>query len=328
MAEWGADDGGWDIVSSVGATALGAATMRAVEARKPDPLVRDDYAQYFVAATAAQAPAFSEALDNPEVAGQSDIALFSSYLGARTKYFDDFYLDATAAGVRQVVILASGLDVRGYRLPWAPGTTVYELDVPNVLDFKHQVLVRHGVEATATVRALPVDLRNDWPATLTAAGFDQTRPTAWLAEGLLPFLPGVAQDLLFERIAVLSAPNSRLAIEDFEASGNEASDLSVAVSEGSALRRMLNTTVDDAAKPPAASAREDRADPVAWWSARRWSVDTTTARELLVAADRAPLAGTDALTDLMGNARYVTATLTSSSQAPRVASGASGRSRR
>jgi methyltransferase (TIGR00027 family) len=316
MAEPGADDGGWDIVSSVGATALGAATMRAIEARKPDPLVRDDYAQHFVAATAAQAPAFSEALDDPEIAGQSDIALFSSYLGARTKYFDDFYRDAAAAGVRQVVILASGLDVRGYRLLWAPGTTVYELDVPKVLDFKHRVLVGHGVEATATVRALPVDLRDDWPAALTAAGFDETQPTAWLAEGLLPFLPWVAQDVLFERISALSAPNSRFAIEDFEASGNEASALSVAVAEGGALRRMLNTTVDDAAEPSAEPAREGRTDPAAWLSARGWSVDTTTARELLVAADRAPLAVTDALTDLMGNARYVTATLTGSSQAP------------
>jgi methyltransferase (TIGR00027 family) len=310
MAE--SSDGGWDIVSSVGATALGAATMRALEARKPEPLARDDYAQYFVAATAAEAPAFSEVLDSPELAAQSDIALFSSYIGARTKYFDDFHLAASAAGVTQTVILASGLDVRGYRLNWAPGTTVYELDVPKVLDFKQQVLARHGVTAAATVRALPVDLRDDWPAALTAAGFDRRQATAWLAEGLLPFLPGAAQDLLFERIAALSAPNSRLAIEDFEASGNAAADLSVAIPDGGALRRMMNATVDVGANPPVEPTLEGRGDPVTWLSAQGWAVDTPSARELLIAADRAPLAGKDALTDLMGNARYIAAILTGS----------------
>lgn len=304
----GTDDGGWDIVSSVGATALGAATMRALEARKIAPLARDDFAQYFVAATAKEARPFSEVLDDPALAAQSDIALFSSYIGARTRYFDDFYLDASAAGVTQIVILASGLDVRGYRLAWAPGTTVYELDLPKVLDFKQRVLTQHGVRASVTVRALPVDLRDDWPAVLASAGFDKTRPTAWLAEGLLPFLPGAAQDLLFERIAALSAPGSRFAIEDFEASGNEAADLSVAVPEGGALCRMLDSTANQWAAPSV----ESRTDPVSWLSERGWSVGATTARELLLQADRAPLAGSDPLTDLMGNAHYLTAVLTDS----------------
>jgi methyltransferase (TIGR00027 family) len=305
-------DGDWDIISSVGATALGAATMRAIEASKPEPLARDDYAKYFVAATATAAPAFSEVLNDPALVAEPDIALFSSYLGTRTKYFDDFFRAASAAGVTQAVILASGLDVRGYRIDWAPGTTVYEIDLPKVLDFKEQVLERHGVIATTPVRAVPIDLLDDWPAALTASGFDRTQATAWLAEGLLPFLPGAAQDLLFERIAALSAPQSRFAVEDFEASGNEASDLSVAVPEGGALRRMLNATAGSAGDPPVGPTPEGRTDPVSWLSARGWSLDTSTARELLASADRSPLAGNDALTDLMGNARYLTAILAGS----------------
>jgi methyltransferase (TIGR00027 family) len=291
---------------------LGAATMRAIEARKPEPLARDDYAKHFVAATATAAPAFSEVLNDPALAAEPEIALFSDYLGARTKYFDDLYRAASAAGVTEAVILASGLDVRGHRMDWAPGTTVYEIDLPKVLDFKEQVLERHGVIATATVRPVPVDLRDDWPATLTASGFDPTQATAWLAEGLLPFLPGAAQGLLFERIAALSAPQGRFAIEDFEASGNEASDLSVPVPEGGALRRMLTATAGSAGGPPVGPTPEGRTDPVSWLSARGWSLDTSTARELLASTDRALLAGNDALTDLMGNARYLTAILAGS----------------
>lgn len=305
-------DRDWDIVSSVGATALGAATMRAIEARKSEPLVRDDYAQYFVAATATEAPAFSEVLGDPDAAAQPDLALFSSYLGARTKYFDDFYLAASEAGLTQAVILASGLDVRGYRLHWAPGTTVYELDLPKVLDFKQRVLARHGVTATtATVLALPVDLRDDWPAALTAAGFDDTQPTAWLAEGLLPFLPGAAQDLMFDRIASLSAPGSRFAIEDFEASGNQATQLDDAIPEGGALRRMMTAAAGDT-QPTIPASVESRNDPASWLSARGWTVEATTARDVLVQTGRAPLLGEDPLTDLMGNARYLTAVLPAS----------------
>jgi methyltransferase (TIGR00027 family) len=122
----------WDIVTSVGATALAVATMRAIEARKHAPLARDDYAQHFVAATAAQAPVFSELLNDPAVAEEPDVDMFSRGMGARTRYFDEFFAAAGAAGIRQVVLLAAGLDVRGYRLPWPTGTTVYEVDLPKV----------------------------------------------------------------------------------------------------------------------------------------------------------------------------------------------------
>jgi len=116
--------------------------------------------------------------------------------------------------VRQAVILASGLDTRAYRLRWPAGTVVYEVDQPQVIEFKTNTLAGIGAAPTAHRRAIGVDLRDDWPAALREAGFDVTQPTAWSAEGLLPYLPPEAQDRLFDHITALSAPGSRLATEN------------------------------------------------------------------------------------------------------------------
>jgi methyltransferase (TIGR00027 family) len=137
------------------------------------------------------------------------------YMASRTVFFDEFFLAATHAGVRQAVILAAGLDARVWRLPWPDGITVYELDQPKVLEFKESTLEASGAHPTAAHVNVPVDLRQDWPKALRQAGFDASAPTAWSAEGLLPFLPAAAQDLLFDRVQELSAPGSRIAVEAF-----------------------------------------------------------------------------------------------------------------
>ena len=134
-------------------------------------------------------------------------------MAVRTKFFDDYFINATKYAVRQAVILASGLDARAYRLPWPAGTVVYELDQPQVIEFKTTTLAGIGAEPTATRRTVPIDLRQDWPAALKAAGLDTTAPTAWLAEGLLIYLPPEAQDRLFDNITALSVPGSTIATE-------------------------------------------------------------------------------------------------------------------
>src|SRR5918997_692903 len=134
-------------------------------------------------------------------------------MSVRTRHFDGLFTDAADAGVRQAVILASGLDARAYRLPWPKGTVVYEVDQPEVIEFKSRTLADLGAQPTADLRVVGVDLRNDWPAALRAKGFDVAAPTAWIAEGLLVYLPPDAQDQLFDNIASLSAPSSRLATE-------------------------------------------------------------------------------------------------------------------
>lgn len=128
------------------------------------------------------------------VDGQVDLTQFPDFtperaeqmidaMALRTKFFDDYFRSAGDAGIRQAVILAAGLDSRAYRLPWLGGTTVYELDQPQVIDFKTDTLSQLGAQPTAQRRAIGVDLRQDWPAALRAAGWDAAQPTAWCAEG-------------------------------------------------------------------------------------------------------------------------------------------------
>jgi methyltransferase (TIGR00027 family) len=134
-------------------------------------------------------------------------------MAVRTKFFDEFFLTATQAGIRQAVILASGLDSRAYRLAWPAGTTVYEIDQPDVIEFKTRTLAELGAEPTAKRRTVAMDLRYDWPSALIEEGFDPHQPTAWSAEGLLGYLPPDSQDRLLDTITELSAPGSRVAVE-------------------------------------------------------------------------------------------------------------------
>lgn len=219
MSSLRSDDDTWDIATSVGSTAVMVAAARARETAAAHPLIRDPFARILVsgAGTGMWENFLDDSLQDriadadPEVAAV--FANMLNYQAVRTHFFDAFFIDAAAAGIRQVVILASGLDSRAYRLPWPEGTVVYEIDQPKVLEYKSATLTEHGAKPIADRREVPVDLRNDWPAALIATGFDPDRPTAWLAEGLLMYLPAEAQDLLFERITELSAPGSRVSAE-------------------------------------------------------------------------------------------------------------------
>lgn len=213
------DDDSWDIASSVGATAVMVAAARAGETERDDALIRDPFAKILVAG--AGTGVWETILDSdfnnrmadadPEVAAV--LEHMGNYQAVRTHFFDAYFADAAAAGIRQVVILASGLDSRAYRLDWPAGTTVFEIDQPKVLEYKDQTLKAHGAAPAAALHQLPIDLRNDWPKALRDAGFDESTPTAWLAEGLLMYLPADAQDRLFENITALSAPGSRISVE-------------------------------------------------------------------------------------------------------------------
>src|SRR6202044_2761894 len=190
---------------------------RAVETAAVDPLIRDQFA-YLLVATAGQPWArLASSLDwiGDDDHGRRAHRLSVDYQAVRTHYFDSYFAEATATGIRQVVILAAGLDSRAFRLDWPAGTTVYEIDQPQVVTYKTTTLHSAGAAPTAERRTVPVDLRDDWAAALKAAGFDRSQPTAWLAEGLLPYLPAEAQDRLFEMLSELSVPGSQVAVEAF-----------------------------------------------------------------------------------------------------------------
>jgi methyltransferase (TIGR00027 family) len=212
-------DDTWDIATSVGTTAVMVAAARAAETDEPNPLIRDPYAKLLVSKAGTgvwENMLDGSLLDKVESIDPEAAAVFQhmrSYQAVRTHFFDAHFAGAVAAGIRQVVILASGLDSRAYRLDWPAGTTVYEIDQPKVLAYKSATLAANGATPSADRHEVPIDLRQDWPAALIAAGFDPKAPTAWLAEGLLMYLPADAQDRLFAQITELSAPGSRIAAE-------------------------------------------------------------------------------------------------------------------
>lgn len=205
----------WDITTSVGSTALFAATARALEAQKPDPLAVDPFAEVFCRAVGGIS---ADVLDGRAPEHQLKTADFGenfvNFQGARTRYFDNYFRQAADAGVRQVAILAAGLDSRAYRLSWPGGTTIFELDQPEVLEFKREVLSGQGAQPHAERGEVAVDLREDWPQALRDSGFDPAEPSAWIAEGLLIYLPSDAQHQLYTGIDALASPGSHVAVED------------------------------------------------------------------------------------------------------------------
>jgi methyltransferase (TIGR00027 family) len=208
----------WDLASSVGATATMVAAARAMASTADNPLINDPFAEPLVRAVGVD---FFTRLVTGELRPEdldSDsesvgMQRMTDNMAVRTKFFDDFFLGATDAGIRQAVILASGLDSRAYLLDWPAGTTVYEIDQPDVIEFKTRTLAELGAEPTAKRRAVAMDLRYDWPSALIEEGFDPNQPTAWSAEGLLGYLPPDAQDRLLDTITELSPPGSRVAVE-------------------------------------------------------------------------------------------------------------------
>lgn len=187
----------WDLASSVGLTATMVAAARAVAGRAPGALVNDQFAEPLVRA----------------VGVDFFVRMAADAMAIRTHYFDNFFLDATRAGIRQAVILASGLDSRAYRLRWPAGTIVFEVDQPQVIDFKTTTLAGLGAAPTTDRRTVAVDLRDDWPTALQKAGFDNAQRTAWIAEGLLGYLSAEAQDRLLDQITAQSVPGSQFATE-------------------------------------------------------------------------------------------------------------------
>ncbi|OLM17659.1 hypothetical protein Ae707Ps1_1918 [Pseudonocardia sp. Ae707_Ps1] len=283
-------DDQWDITSSVGATALAVAAGRATETRRTDRLVDDPLAQAFVDAAGHGVDVQGDPQDPDDL-----WRLQATYQGVRSRFFDEAL---RGAGTGQVVLLAAGLDARALRLDWPSGTTVFEVDQPRVLAFKDGVIADAGRAPTARRETVPVDLRHDWPLALTEAGFDPARPTAWLAEGLLPYLPADAERLLFERVHALSAPGSRIAVEHFGVS----IDRIVSDPHFRALsERMLGTDVRELFFD------EPRSEgPVEWLQRHGWTVGSRRAADVAAGYGR-PLDG--AVAASMGQVELLSADL-------------------
>lgn len=303
----------WDLASSVGVTATMVAAARAIASRAETPLINDPFAEPLVRAVGVDLlTGLATGEVNPDdlndvhdgaTASAGAMSRMADNMAVRTKFFDEFFLDATRAGIKQAVILASGLDARAYRLDWPAGAVVYEVDQPQVIDFKSRTLADLGAAPTADRRVVAIDLRDDWPTALRAAGFDPGQPTAWSAEGLLGYLPPEAQDRLLDTITELSAPGSRLAVES--APNPEPGDEDKMKERMQAISERWRAHGFDLDMAGLVYFGE-RNEAAPYLGERGWSLNGATIRELFSANGLAPLEDDDMR---MGEMLYVSGTL-------------------
>jgi methyltransferase (TIGR00027 family) len=287
----------WDLASSVGMTATMVAAARAMATRSPTALINDQFAEPLVRAVGvdlltrmANGELDPGELDADKARAQQH---FADAIAVRTEYFDDFFVSprgAMAAGVRQAVILASGLDARAYRLPWPSGATVFEVDQPQVIEFKTATLASLGAQPTADHHAVAIDLRDDWPAALTRAGFNPAEPTAWIAEGLLGYLPTEAQDRLLDQITALSVPGSRFATEGLDITATNEEDLRRRLQRLSDPWRAHGLDIDVASL----LYFDDRADVATYLADHGWETVGSSIADLLAKHGLPPINSDDA----------------------------------
>lgn len=210
MSEEHAD---WTVSDSVGLSAVVNCSARAVESDRPDGLINDPLAARFVHAVRIPTTLPTQ-VDELKGSGAAGAMVASRFGGIRARVMDDFLLAANAAGVEQAVIFSPGFDTRAYRLDWPSEMDFYEVEQPGLLDLKAKVLREARAEPRCARHAVGVDPRRDeWEFSLRGAGFDATRPTAWVAEGILLYLSAQGEADLFTAVHKLSAPGSRLAMQ-------------------------------------------------------------------------------------------------------------------
>lgn len=185
----------------ISVTAFLTAAARAVESQRPDRLFDDPWA-----ALLASSEGFA-ILEKGEDRGASIIV--------RTRYFDEWLQHLTfEEGLRQIVLLAAGLDTRAFRLDWPPATHFFELDLPAVVAYKEARLQAHQAQPRCQRAIVATDLTSSpWESQLLQAGFEPALPSIWLVEGLSFYLPLTQTCQLLARLSRLAAPGSCLGFD-------------------------------------------------------------------------------------------------------------------
>jgi methyltransferase (TIGR00027 family) len=281
------DRDSWDLATSVGATATMVAAARAAASRRPNPVIDDPFAEPLVRAVGLNlfTKVASGDLDFVDVDDGAGFPRMVDTFAARARFYDDYFADAGRAGIRQVVIVASGLDARPYRLSWPADTTIYEIDQPEVIEFKTTTLSQLGAVAGAEHHPIGIDLREDWPAALRGAGFEAAQPTAWLAEGvLIGFLPPEAEVRLLDSVIALSAVGSRFAGDYGSVRGQtEKAQQQARIMTDRWQEHGLDLHIPDLTYPG------EHTDVTAYLRERGWDADRSGLGDLFASAGLAPL---------------------------------------
>jgi methyltransferase (TIGR00027 family) len=273
------DDDNWDLKTGVGVTATMVAAARAVASSQTEPVISDPFAEMLVRAVGLKL--FTQLVGGTVEFSDIDGDWMPAYFGMRGRSFDDFVINACVAGVRQAVILASGLDCRAYRLDWPPAMSIYEVDQPQVLEWKQSVLSGLGWTVAAGHHYVGIDLRHDWPTALRQAGFDDAQPTAWIVEGLLVgYLPREAQHQILDAITNLSAPGSQLAADYVDNTRPDA--LGAILTRLHSIWHELDPEID----LRNLTFSERQADPVGYLAERGWTTQSVDLGGLFEAVGR------------------------------------------
>ncbi len=180
----------------LGLTARWTAGARARESRREDRLFNDGWA----AALAGEEG--EEWIEHRS--GDNGISIT-----VRTRFFDDFLQRVTSQhAIRQIVLMAAGLDTRAFRLSWPEQTRLFELDQPQVLKAKEQVLTAAAAQPTCERKMREVDLTGPWREALLQADFHSHQPSVWLLEGFLHYLPNENVTRILDEITSLATPGS------------------------------------------------------------------------------------------------------------------------
>jgi len=258
-------------------TAVGVAYIRAQESLRPDRLFDDPLASVFVAASGWTRP--TEMLGDPSDTSDDVRAFWGTivaYVIVRTRFLDEYAKDAWEAGIRQFVILGAGLDARAFRLEWPAGVRLFELDVPEVSRFKERALAGVDSKPRCERTAVEADLTEDWLPSLTAAGFDASVPTAWMAEGLLIYFPPEQNETLLSIVSAASPSGSRMGMTLARKGGLEVPDMPVEA----------GVAPDEVRSVPAMWLSEAPDDPAAWLRGHGWNAEVFDTRERATAYRR------------------------------------------
>jgi methyltransferase (TIGR00027 family) len=274
-------DDSWDLKTGVGTTATLVAAARAVASRQTDPVICDPFAEVLVRAVGLRL--FTQLVDGTIKFADLDVEWMPAYFGMRSRSFDDFVLDACRSGIRQAVILASGLDCRAYRLGWPPAMSIYEVDQPQVIDWKRSVLTGLGWAPAEGHHCVGIDLRHDWPTALRRAGFDDAQSTVWIVEGLLiGYLPPETHDEILDAITTLSASGSQLGADYVDS--HRADALGENFRKYHALWNKRDPDIDLRSLTFAGQ----HADPAAYLAQRGWTTRSADVADIFCSAGRTP----------------------------------------
>jgi methyltransferase (TIGR00027 family) len=175
----------------------------------------------------------------------------TALLVGRTRWIDDAWRSAADDGVKQIVILGAGYDMRAYRLALSADVRVFEVDHPAVQAKKKRLL--RGIKNLPfpNVCHVPVDFQASSVAVELpkAEGYDASKPTLFTMEGVTQYIPKDASASSLRDAAKLCGPSSRVCVSYIPQDVLTAPEKVSPTGNGDEIRKRLLEPVAKAGEP-------------------------------------------------------------------------------